>query len=204
MDMDSTAIQIECIDEIAKLAGVGEQVAEVTELAMQGKLDFAESLRGRVATLKGANESILAEVAGAIPLTPGLEALLAVLKQHHWKVAIVSGGFTYFTSKLEQDLGLDFTRANTLEIIDGVLTGSVQGDIVDAAVKATTLNELRDEYGFTHRQTVAAGDGANDLLMMAEARMGVAFHAKPVVQAQAATGISLGGLEGIYYLLASD
>jgi phosphoserine phosphatase len=171
---------------------------------MQGKLDFAESLRGRVATLKGASDSILAKVAESIPLTAGLEAVISVLKQHQWRVAIVSGGFTYFTGKLERELGLDFTRANTLEIIDGQLTGSVIGDIVDAKVKAQTLNQLRDEYGLSQRQTVAAGDGANDLLMMAEAALGVAFCAKPVVQAQASTGINYAGLEGIYYLLASD
>ncbi|GAA5217359.1 phosphoserine phosphatase SerB [Corallincola platygyrae] len=204
MDMDSTAIQIECIDEIAKLAGVGEQVAEVTELAMQGKLDFAESLRGRVATLEGSSESILADVAGSIPLTPGLEPLLKVLKDKGWKAAIVSGGFTYFTGKLERELGLDFTRANNLEIVDGTLTGKVQGDIVDAKVKAVTLNELQAKFGIADSQTVAAGDGANDLLMMDEAAMGVAFYAKPVVQAKAATGINYGGLEGVYYLLASD
>lgn len=202
MDMDSTAIQIECIDEIAKLAGVGEQVAEVTELAMQGKLDFAESLRARVATLKGQPESILAQVAAAIPLTPGLEALIAALHRRHWLVGIVSGGFTYFTSRLEQQLGLDFTLANTMGIDQGVLSGSVSGEIVDASVKERTLRQWAERQQLPLAQCVAAGDGANDLKMLAAAGLGVAFHAKPVVRAQAAAAINRGGIEAIYYMLA--
>ena len=202
MDMDSTAIQIECIDEIAKLAGVGEQVAEVTELAMQGKLDFAESLRARVATLNGQPESILAQVAAAIPLTPGLEPLIAALHRRNWLVGIVSGGFTYFTSRLERQLGLDFTLANTMGIDHGVLTGSVSGEIVDASVKERTLRQWAERQQIPLAQCVAAGDGANDLKMLAAAGLGVAFHAKPVVRAQAAAAINRGGIEAIYYMLA--
>ena len=202
MDMDSTAIQIECIDEIAKLAGVGEQVAEVTELAMQGKLDFAESLRARVATLSGQPESILAQVAAAIPLTPGLEALIAALHRRGWLVGIVSGGFTYFTSRLEQQLGLDFTLANTMGIDNGVLTGRVSGEIVDASVKERTLRHWAERQQLPLEQCVAAGDGANDLKMLGAAGLGVAFHAKPVVRAQAAAAINRGGIEAIYYMLA--
>lgn len=203
MDMDSTAIEIECIDEIAKLAGVGEQVAEVTELAMQGKLDFAESLRARVATLKDADEAILSAVRAELPLSPGLPELVKKLAEHNWRVAIASGGFTYFADYLKETLPLDFAVSNQLEIIDGKLTGQVLGDIVDAQRKASTLLELAKQYGIDDSQTVAAGDGANDLVMMDAAAMGVAYHAKPVVAEQAATALQFHGLEGIYYLLAS-
>ena len=203
MDMDSTAIQIECIDEIAKLAGVGEQVAEVTELAMQGKLDFAESLRGRVATLENADEAILAEVRNQLPMTQGLPELVTILRSSGWKVAIASGGFTYFADYLKEQLPLDAAVSNSLEIIDGKLTGKVLGRIVDAQVKAETLGDLAEQFCIDRAQTVAAGDGANDLIMMNAASMGVAFHAKPIVAAQAATAIKYNGLEGIYYMLAS-
>jgi phosphoserine phosphatase SerB len=203
MDMDSTAIQIECIDEIAALAGVGEQVSEVTELAMQGKLDFVESLKARVARLAGADEAILASVAKSLPLTPGLKPLLEALKNNGWRTAIVSGGFTYFVDKLKVDLELDEVRANLLAIEDGKLTGLVEGEIVDARIKAEMLNQWADKYRIKASQTVAAGDGANDLKMMEAAALGVAFHAKPIVKAQAATGLSHGGLEGIYYLLVA-
>lgn len=203
MDMDSTAIQIECIDEIAKLAGVGEQVAEVTELAMQGKLDFAESLRGRVATLKGADETILEQVRQVLPMTQGLPELVSALHKVGWKAAIASGGFTYFADYLKDELPLDAAFANVLGIEDGKLTGEVIGGIVDAQKKADVMGLLREEYGIEPGQAVAAGDGANDLIMMAASDMGVAFHAKPVVAAQATTAIRRHGLEGIYYLLAS-
>ena len=202
MDMDSTAIQIECIDEIAKLAGVGEKVAEVTELTMQGKLDFSASLRARVATLTGHPLALLEQVAAAIPLTDGLEQLIAALHRRGWVVGIVSGGFTYFTDRLQRRLGLDFTRANTLEIVDGRLSGRVDGPVIDAVAKAETLIAWAQQRGLELSQTVAAGDGANDLKMLAKAGLGVAFHAKPVVRAQAAANISHGGIEAIYYLLA--
>ena len=195
MDMDSTTIEIECIDEIAKLAGVGEQVAEVTELAMLGKLDFSQSLYQRVATLKDAPESILANVAKDMPLMAGLEALIEKLKAHNWKVAIASGGFTYFADHLKDMLSLDAAYANKLEIVDEKLTGKVLGDVVDANVKAQVLTKLQEEYQIADTQTVAMGDGANDLVMMAEAHLGVAYKAKPLVLAKADSSISHSGLD---------
>ncbi|WP_236702659.1 phosphoserine phosphatase SerB [Thalassomonas actiniarum] len=201
MDMDSTTIEVECIDEIAALAGVGQQVAEVTELAMQGKLDFTQSLVQRVARLRGAPESVLAEVARDIPLMPGLKILVGTLKQHQWRVAIASGGFTYFADHLCQLLELDGAFANELEIIDGKLTGKVTGDIVDAKVKAQTLKILSDKFALDHRQTVAMGDGANDLVMMNSAALGVAFKAKPLVLEQADVSINHSGLDCLLHYL---
>mgnify|MGYP006400739233 CR=1 FL=1 len=201
MDMDSTTIEIECIDEIAVLAGVGEQVAEVTELAMQGKLDFSQSLYQRVATLKDAPESILADVAKDIPLMPGLIDLVEELKKHHWKVAIASGGFTYFADHLKVLLKLDGAFANTLEIVDGKLTGKVIGNVVDANVKAQVLNKLQHELDIAPTQTVAMGDGANDLIMMDAAQLGVAYKAKSVVLEQADTSISHSGLDCMLHWL---
>jgi len=193
MDMDSTAIQIECIDEIALLAGVGPEVAAVTAAAMRGELDFAQSLRQRVATLKDAPEQVLSTVLERLPLMPGLEALVATLQQHGWTVAIASGGFTYFTEALQQ-------RLNVLEIKDGKLTGQVLGDIVDAQVKAQVVQQLAGARDIAHSQTVAIGDGANDLPMLAVAALGVAFHAKPLVQAQAQYAIRQGSLLQLLYL----
>jgi len=201
MDMDSTAIQIECIDEIAKLAGTGEQVAEVTARAMNGELDFAQSLVARVATLAGAPESILQQVLHKVPLMPGLTELVNHLQQRQWRVAIASGGFTYFTDALKQQLGLTATFANVLEIVDGKLTGKVLGDIVDANTKARVVGELANAYGIGSGQTVAIGDGANDIPMLNAAALGVAFHAKPKVQAQAKAAIRHGSLLQLLYLL---
>ncbi|MDR6983831.1 phosphoserine phosphatase [Rheinheimera pacifica] len=201
MDMDSTAIQIECIDEIAKLAGVGEQVAAVTARAMNGELDFAQSLIARVAALQGADEEILQQVLAAVPLMPGLTELVNHLKAHQWQVAIASGGFTYFTEALKLQLGLTATFANVLEIADGKLTGKVLGDIVDANTKARVVNELAAEYTIAASQTVAIGDGANDIPMLKAAALGVAFHAKPKVQAQAKAAIRHGSLLQLLYLL---
>lgn len=202
MDMDSTVIQMECIDEIANLAGVGEQVSEVTELAMQGKLDFAESLHNRVACLKGAPENILTEVRNALPLMSGLTHLVNVLKANGWKVAIASGGFTYFADYLRERLEMDAAIANTLEIADGCLTGHVVGAIVDANVKAETLEQLAENWQISASQTVAMGDGANDLVMMKRAALGVAYHAKPVVHQQAAASIRFTGLDSLLWMLA--
>lgn len=202
MDMDSTTIEIECIDEIAALAGVGEQVAKVTELAMQGELDFAQSLHQRVGTLKDSPESILADVAKNIPLMPGLETLITALKKHNWRIAIASGGFTYFADHLKALLALDAAYANVLEIKDGILTGKVLGDVVDAQVKAQCLLKLSSEYDIPHKQTIAMGDGANDLVMMDAAHLGVAFHAKPIVLKQADSTINHSGLDCLLHWLA--
>jgi phosphoserine phosphatase len=201
MDMDSTTIEIECIDEIAILAGVGEQVAAVTELAMQGKLDFAQSLHQRVSTLKDAPEQILADVAKDIPLMAGLKTLIEQLKQHDWRIAIASGGFTYFAEHLEKMLGLDASFANKLEIVNGKLTGKVLGDVVDAQAKADSLAILSKQYNIAKNQTVAMGDGANDLVMMAAAYLGVAYHAKPIVLAQSDSSINHSGLDCLLHWL---
>lgn len=202
MDMDSTTIKIECIDEIAALAGVGEEVAAVTELAMQGELDFSQSLHQRVAKLSGASEDILANVAKNIPLMEGLETLIAELKKHQWRVAIASGGFTYFAEHLKELLLLDAAEANVLEIKDHTLTGKVLGDVVDAQAKADCLVRLQNEFNVAPTQTVAMGDGANDLVMMAAAHLGVAFHAKPLVLAQADSAITTQGLDCLIHWLA--
>nr|WP_268820294.1 phosphoserine phosphatase SerB [Paraglaciecola sp. G1-23] len=203
MDMDSTVIAVECIDEIAALAGVGEQVASVTAQAMQGKLDFAESLRTRVACLKNADESIIQQVRLALPLMPGIANLVAVLKQHNWKLAIASGGFTYFADFLAERLELDAAVANQLGIFEGKLTGEVTGRIIDAQVKAETLVELAKKWAIPQSQTIAMGDGANDLVMMNAAALGVAFHAKPIVRQQADVSISRGAMDALIWMLAA-
>ncbi|WP_425668994.1 phosphoserine phosphatase [Vibrio owensii] len=201
-DMDSTAIQIECIDEIAKLAGVGEEVAEVTERAMQGELDFEQSLRQRVGKLKGADEAILEQVRGQLPFMPDFEALIATFKALGWKTAIASGGFTYFSDFIKDKVGLDFAQSNQLEIVDGKLTGEVLGEVVSAQTKADTLVELAEEYEIEQHNTVAVGDGANDLVMMAAAGLGVAYHAKPKVEEQAQTAVRFAGLGGVLCILS--
>lgn len=201
MDMDSTAIQIECIDEIARLAGVGEQVSAVTAAAMQGKLEFADSLRNRVALLKDAPVTILDTVAANMPLMPGLTLLVDGAKAANWKVAIASGGFTRFAGKLQQDLGLDHIEANNLETEGSVLTGRVLGRIVDGRVKAETLQQLRERFAIPVAQCVAIGDGANDLPMLKLAGLGVAIHAKPIVREQAQVAIRQLDLDAVLCLL---
>ncbi|WP_459672569.1 phosphoserine phosphatase [Vibrio owensii] len=201
-DMDSTAIQIECIDEIAKLAGVGEEVSEVTERAMQGELDFEQSLRQRVGKLKGADEAILEQVRGQLPFMPDFEALIATFKALGWKTAIASGGFTYFSDFIKDKVGLDFAQSNQLEIVDGKLTGEVLGEVVSAQTKADILVELAEEYEIEQHNTVAVGDGANDLVMMATAGLGVAYHAKPKVEEQAQTAVRFAGLGGVLCILS--
>ena len=204
MDMDSTAIQIECIDEIAKLAGTGEMVSAITERAMRGELDFSQSLRQRVATLKDAPEGILQEVKQHLPLMPGLVETVKELKNHGWKVAIASGGFTYFAEVLQQKLGLDFIAANQFEIIDGKLTGNVQGAIVDAQYKAQTLQQLAQQFHIATENTVAIGDGANDLAMMQVADVGVAYHAKPKVQQLAQVIVNFTDLAALLCILSAN
>lgn len=204
MDMDSTAIQIECIDEIAKLAGTGELVSAITESAMRGELDFEQSLRRRVGTLKGAPESILQQVREKLPLMPGLIETIKALQQHGWKTAIASGGFTYFADYLKSLLNLDFAASNQFEIIDGTLTGNVKGSVVDAQYKANTLQKLTEEYGIPRKNTLAIGDGANDLAMMKVAGLGVAFHAKPKVQQQAQIVVNFADLTALLCLLSAN
>ena len=203
MDMDSTMIACECIDQIAYLADVGAQVSEVTELAMQGKLDFAQSLHQRVACLQGIEVSLLQSIRDRLPLMPGLSKLVKVLQQSGWKIAIASGGFTYFANHLKDRLQLDAAVSNTLGIENGYLTGVVEGRVVDANVKAETLQTLAEQWGIAPEQTVAMGDGANDLVMMKVAGLGVAYHAKPIVDQQAAAAIRLHGLDTLLHYLAS-
>jgi len=204
MDMDSTAIQIECIDEIAKLAGVGELVSAITESAMRGELDFEQSLRRRVGTLKGAPESILQQVRENLPLMPGLVETIEALQKYGWKTAIASGGFTYFADYLKALLQLDFAASNQFDIEDGKLTGLVKGDVVDAQYKAKTLQRLLEEYGINSQHSIAIGDGANDLAMMKVAGLGVAFHAKPKVQQQAQIVVNFADLTALLCLLSAN
>ena len=204
MDMDSTAIQIECIDEIAKLAGVGELVSAITESAMRGELDFEQSLRRRVGTLKGAPESILQQVRENLPLMPGLVETIQTLQKYGWKTAIASGGFTYFADYLKELLQLDFAASNQFDIEDGKLTGLVKGDVVDAQYKAKTLQRLLEEYGIDSQHSIAIGDGANDLAMMKVAGLGVAFHAKPKVQQQAQIVVNFADLTALLCLLSAN
>ncbi|MDP1925331.1 MAG: phosphoserine phosphatase SerB [Thiobacillus sp.] len=202
MDMDSTLITIECIDEIADMQGLKPQVSAITEAAMRGEIDFAESLRRRVSLLEGLDESALQRVYDErLQLSPGAETLLTAARAAGIKTLLVSGGFTFFTERLKTRLGLDFTAANTLEIIDGKLSGRVLGHIVDAQAKADWLNQVRTELGLRRDQVIAMGDGANDLKMMAEAGVSVAYRAKPVVRAQASQALNQVGLDGVIPLL---
>jgi phosphoserine phosphatase len=203
MDMDSTLISIECIDEIADMQGLKHQVAAITEAAMRGEIDFAESLRRRVALLEGLEEGALQRVYDErLQLNPGAEVMLAELKKHGIKTLLVSGGFTFFTERLKARLGLDFAHANTLEIIDGKLTGQVLGDILDAQAKANWLNHTREQFDLHPEQVIAIGDGANDLKMMAQAGTSIAYHAKPIVRTQASFAFNFVGLNGLLNLFA--
>lgn len=204
MDMDSTAIQIECIDEIAKLAGTGEQVAEVTERAMRGELDFSASLRQRVGTLRGADANILRQVRDKLPLMPGLKTMVSQLQEAGWQLAIASGGFTYFADYLREELGLVAAVANEMGMRDGKLTGEVVGPIVDAQYKADTLRQLAEKLGIAPHQTLAIGDGANDLLMIKAAGLGIAYHAKPKVNQQSAVSIRHADLTGVLCILSGS
>lgn len=202
MDMDSTLISIECIDEIADMMGIKPRVAEITEAAMRGELDFSASLRKRVALLKGLDEAALQRVIDErLQFNPGAQSWINTCKLHGIKTMVVSGGFTFFANYVKDTLGLDYAVSNTLEIIEGKLTGEVLGEIVDAKRKADELVKLRDQLGLTPSQTIAIGDGANDLKMMDVAEVGVAYHAKPVVQAQAMYALNVAGLDGVAHLL---
>ena len=202
MDMDSTLITIECIDEIADFAGRKAEVSAITEAAMRGELDFPESLRRRVGALAGLPVSALESVyAERLRLSPGAEVMLAAFRAAGIRTLLVSGGFTFFTSRLKQRLGLDYTLSNELEIADGKLTGRVLGGIVDGAAKAAALVSHREALGLSASQTVAIGDGANDLPMMGQAGVSIAYRAKPAVRAQATLRIDHGGLEAVPVLL---
>jgi phosphoserine phosphatase len=199
MDMDSTLITMETIDELGDLVGRKREIAAITERAMRGEIDYPQSLRERVGLLNGLPESGLLEVYETrLQLTAGAEALLAACRRHRVKTLLVSGGFTYFVERLKNRLGIDYAISNTLEIADGRLTGRLLGDIVDADAKAAKFRELA--RSLRKEQTVAIGDGANDLKMMAEAGLSVAFHAKPLVRAQASCALTWSGLDGVVNL----
>ncbi|ROV56499.1 phosphoserine phosphatase SerB [Neisseria chenwenguii] len=197
-DMDSTLITIECVDEIAAGVGLKAQVAEITEQAMRGELDFEQSLRRRVALLEGLDEAVLQQVYDdVLQLSAGAEFLLEECKRHGVKFMLVSGGFTFFTERLQRRLGFEYQRANVLEISDGKLTGRLIGGVIDAQAKADLLVETRDMLGLQPQQVLAVGDGANDIPMLLEAGIGVAYRAKPKAQAHAEASVSFGGLERV-------
>lgn len=200
-DMDSTLIETEVIDELAIRAGVGDQVKAITERAMRGEIDFKESFTERVALLKGLDESVMKDIAEHLPITEGVERLMYVLKKYGYKIAILSGGFTYFGNYLKQKFGIDYVYANNLEVEDGKLTGRYKGDIVDGRRKAELLQLLAQVENVDIAQTIAVGDGANDLPMLSIAGLGIAFHAKPKVKANAQQSISTIGLDGVLYFL---
>ena len=200
-DMDSTLIEAEVIDELAKAHGVGDRVSEITERAMRGELDFRASFKERLALLKGLDVKVLDEIGASLRLTEGAETLFAELKRLGYKTAILSGGFTYFARQLQARLGIDYIFANELEVVDGKCTGNAVEPIVDAQRKADLLRELASKEGLSLEQTIAVGDGANDLPMLAIAGLGVAFRAKPLVKQSAKQAISTLGLDGVLYLL---
>jgi phosphoserine phosphatase len=202
-DMDSTLIQIECIDEIAKRVGLGDKIAHITERAMQGELDFEQSLRERVAILKGTDVRVLDDILAAIPYMSGAHSLMATLSHWGWKTALASGGFTWFSDRVSQTLGLDFARSNQLELRDGKLTGNLVGEIIDAKKKAGILVDLADFYHCPLSNTVAVGDGANDLAMMEKAGLGIAYHAKPKVEQKADVAIRHSNLLGVLCVLSA-
>lgn len=200
-DMDSTLIETEVIDELAMRAGVGDQVKAITERAMRGEIDFIESFRERVALLKGLDVSVMQEIAENLPITEGVDRLMFVLKKYGYKIAILSGGFTYFGEYLQKKYGIDYVYANELEIENGKLTGRYVGDVVDGKRKAELLRLIAQVEKVDIAQTIAVGDGANDLPMLGIAGLGIAFHAKPKVVANAKQSINTIGLDGVLYFL---
>ena len=200
-DMDSTLIQVEVIDELARRAGVGKQVSAITESAMRGEIDFKESLMQRVVLLKGLPEAALGEVAATLTLTDGVERLMSTLKRLGYKTAILSGGFTYFGRALQRRFGFDYVFANDLEIENGIITGRLASEIVDGERKASLLASIAQHEGFSLEQTIAVGDGANDLPMLSIAGLGIAFQAKPIVKESAKQSLNTHGLDGILYLM---
>jgi len=203
MDMDSTLIAIECIDEIADMQGLKPRVAAITGAAMRGEIDFAESLRRRVALLEGLDEHALQRVYDErVKLNPGAGLMLAGLKEHGIRTLLVSGGFRFFTDRLKAQLGLDYAHANKLEIANGKLTGKMVGAVFDAQGKADWLVKIREELNLRPEQVIAMGDGANDLKMMARAGISIAYHAKPVVREQADYALNFAGLDGVVSLLS--
>jgi len=200
-DMDSTLIEAEVIDELAAAAGVGEQVAAITERAMRGELDFTESFHERVGLLKGLSGDVLQEIAERLPVTEGAERLIRNLKSLGYTTVILSGGFNYFGNYLKDKLGIDYVFANELDMEDGIVTGKVTGTVVDGNRKAQLLREIAEKEGIRLEQTIAVGDGANDLPMLSIAGLGIAFRAKPMVQESAKQSISTLGLDGVLYLL---
>lgn len=200
-DMDSTLIETEVIDELAMRAGVGDKVKAITESAMRGEIDFKESFTQRVALLKGLDASVMRDIAENLPMSEGIERLMTVLKRTGYKIAILSGGFTYFGNYLKQKFGIDYVYANELEIIDGKLTGRYVGDIVDGKRKAELLRLLAQVENVNIAQTIAVGDGANDLPMLSIAGLGIAYHAKPKVKAGAKQSISTIGIDGVLYFM---
>lgn len=199
--MDSTLIKTEVIDELAERAGVGAQVRAITEQAMRGEIDFTESFTRRVALLKGLDESVMRDIAENLPITEGVERLMFVLKQYGYKIAILSGGFTYFGNYLKNKFGIDYVYANELEIVDGKLTGRYLGEVVDGRRKAELLRLIAQVEKVDIKQTIAVGDGANDLPMLTLAGLGIAFHAKPKVVENAKQAINTIGLDGVLYFL---
>lgn len=201
MDMDSTLVQAETIDQIADHVGRMAEVSAITESAMRGELDFSQSLKKRVAMLEGLPKAQLEQVHDALPLTSGAESLIAAANKNNCLTVLVSGGFTYFAQPIANRIGIDEIYANELEFVDDQLTGRVIGTIVDAEFKQMTLNRIISEYGFDRERTIAIGDGANDLLMLGDAGLGIAFHGKPKVQEQAQSVLNRFGLDGLQWLL---